>query len=225
MRFSFSSKELASAAGTVRECMLNTMPSPSECGHAFSSEFTGKMGLLRPIKKRHWAQRVAAILLTLLLCGGAVLVVSPSARAAVFSWVREVYESSVVYKFFNETPTTALPDYQFQWTPEDYRVSSQLRDESSLTVIYENQVRHVAIFMYYLAGNGTEDYLFTDIPGEPVTVNGISGYYYPSGKEDEANDLIWIDEEQSIVFSVSAFAEKDVILHMAESTELLKPTN
>lgn len=59
---------LASAAISVRDAMMNSMPAPSECEHEFSEEFHKKMEPVFAKDKRRRtsriiAQRVAAVFL------------------------------------------------------------------------------------------------------------------------------------------------------------------
>ena len=59
---------------------------------------------------------------------------------------------------------------------------------------------------------------------EKCFVNGIAADYYPANNSGTDN-LIWIDEEHGIVFTINSMLEKDVILHIAESVSLSDSTN
>lgn len=59
---------------------------------------------------------------------------------------------------------------------------------------------------------------------EKCFVNGNAADYYPAGNS-ETNDLIWIDEDQGIVFAINSTVEKEAILHIAESVSLSDSTN
>ncbi|NLU23620.1 MAG: DUF4367 domain-containing protein [Clostridiales bacterium] len=224
--FPFSTQALTLAAGKVRASMLDTMPSPQACAHTFSPTFEEATANLHPRKKHRQLRRIAAVLLAILLGSGLLLTVSPTARAAVFSWVREVYEQSVVYKFFNQPTSETLPDYRMQWMPEEFTLERTVIDSDGQAFIYvnKNDADDGVIFSYYRAGTGTEEHLMTDVSGEPVTVNGFSGYYYPVEEPDETNELIWIDDGRHIVFLLSSYREKSVMVHMAESIQLVSPT-
>jgi hypothetical protein len=133
--------------------MLEQLPEASECRHTFSDEFEQKMRELMVRKDHHhsawhkFAQRAAAVILTVLLGLGAWLAVDQDTRAAVVRWAREVYESSIVYRFFGDTPTEGNFFYELTWVPEGYEIIDQVGDDSTQTVVYQNE-SDVFTFMY-----------------------------------------------------------------------------
>ena len=103
----FTDGELQEAARKVRQAMLESLPEEDKVPHHFSPAFQEKMGPLlkkaqRMERTRTWKRRTAAAVLVFLLGTGAWLAGDSGARAAVLSWVREVYENSVLYRFFNQ---------------------------------------------------------------------------------------------------------------------------
>lgn len=65
------------------------------------------------------ARTAAVILLVLSLSLSALMAVSPTVRAAVINWVRETYEHSVIYRFFDKSDDQ-LPNYAPTWLPEGF---------------------------------------------------------------------------------------------------------
>lgn len=225
----FGERELQAAAKLVAESMLEGLPDAAACGHDFSEGFRRKMeALLRRQRRsiRHTVWRyAAAVLLTVTLTFGAVMAVSPQARAAVVQWVRTVYENSVVYRFFNPAPQGALPRYQLTWLPEGFAETDVFCDEEYYYVIYENKENGQGfIFEYQLMHDGTS---VTNIPEEgssitQVEVNGLRGEYYQAPDDADGNLLQFIDETADIIFKISGNIERDSIFNIAEGVILCK---
>ena len=110
----FSQQALQRAAASARQSMLDALPPPAQCEHAFSAAFQGKMErLLARARRREWARRAARraalFFLAALMGVSAWLAVDTQARAAFISWVREVYEEHIVYRFSGKPAAYATP--------------------------------------------------------------------------------------------------------------------
>lgn len=226
----FGERELQAAAKLVAESMLEGLPDAAACGHDFSEGFRRKMeALLRRQRRRSIRHTVwryaAAVLLTVTLTFGAVMAVSPQARAAVVQWVRTVYENSVVYRFFNPAPQGALPRYQLTWLPEGFAETDVFCDEEYYSAIYENvETGQVIIFEYQFIQDGTN---VTNTPEEggailQAEINGLQAEYYQAPDDEGANLLQLIDEDTNVLFKISANVDKRDIFNMAEDIILCK---
>ncbi|HZK71808.1 MAG TPA: hypothetical protein VFD03_09910, partial [Clostridia bacterium] len=94
---------LSKAAQSVRYAMLNSLPNPSDCEYEFSVEFQSKMDLIHlkanyVYKRKRIIQRIASAFLILLITSSVWLTFDAEARGVVFSWMREVYENSIIYR-------------------------------------------------------------------------------------------------------------------------------
>lgn len=226
----FGERELQAAAKLVAESMLEGLPDAAACGHDFSEGFRRKMeALLRRQRRRSIRHTVwryaAAVLLTVTLTFGAVMAVSPQARAAVVQWVRTVYENSVVYRFFNPAPQGALPRYELTWLPEGFAEVDVFCDEEYYSAIYENvETGQVIIFEYQFIQDGTN---VTNTPEEggailQAEINGLQAEYYQAPDDEGANLLQLIDEDTNVLFKISANVDKRDIFNMAEDMILCK---
>jgi len=65
-------------------------------------------------------QRVAVVLLVASLGFGSVMVVSPTARAAVIRWVVEWYETHIVYRYSGDGISGGMPRYGIVELPDGY---------------------------------------------------------------------------------------------------------
>jgi len=228
----FRDEDLVQAAGLVREAMLGALPEPAVCDHEFSPEFQAKMeGLFakeRVYRILHTVRRyAAAIILLILFTGGVVLAVDTEARASFFDWVKRVYENSIVYEFFGGAQEEGLPNYELGWVPEGYEAVDVYRDEMAYSAVYMkvDDANAGFVFDYNFMHGGTLTELIGDMSKyehKTVEVNGMVGDYYHSLIDGETNNLIWINEETEIIFSLNGYLSETDMLHMAESIFLCK---
>lgn len=226
----FGERELQAAAKLVAESMLEGLPDAAACGHDFSEGFRRKMETLlrrqrrRSIRHTVW-RYAAAVLLTVTLTFGAVMAVSPQARAAVVQWVRTVYENSVVYRFFNPAPQGALPRYELTWLPEGFTEADVFCDEEYYSAIYENvETGQVVIFEYHFMCDGMNVTIAPEESGSitQVEVNGLRGEYYQEPDDADGNLLQFTDETANIIFKISGNIDRGSIFNIAEGVILCK---
>lgn len=227
--FPFSDTDLKQAAVKVREAMLDTVSQQPQKEHIFSQQFEQNMEQLRLREKkrklyRTTIQRVASIFLAILLGTSVWLTVDTDARATLLRWMRTIYENKITYWYMGEPTTEELPYYALQDIPKGYYEASVV-DDGTLRIIHyldtENNGQEI-IFMYHFIGNSTlTDVLNTEYTVE-VFVDGDPGYFYYAKQENDANVLIWIDEETGIAFHLTAFLSKSDMLHIAETIEKIK---
>lgn len=228
----FSENELREAARIVAEAMLDSLPAPEACHHDVSPDFLSKMApLLVKAKRREtarrWTRRAAAALLALVIGATSWLAVDTQARAAFFSWVREVYENSVVYRFFNDTSVVdQLPDYRPSWVPDGYKQTEVIESDSSYTFIYQdiNDQDNVFIIGYrFYHENMNLSFMWEADKYEVLEsqVNNLPAYFYRSVDKTETNNLVWINPSLKLLFTMEGYLEQDVMLHIAESIDLV----
>jgi len=66
----------------------------------------------RPLWKKV-LQTVATVVLVISLSFGTLMVTSPNARARVIQWVREWYETHIVYRYSGEVRNAAIRNFKF----------------------------------------------------------------------------------------------------------------
>ncbi len=221
---SWTEKELKEAAAQAVDAMLQAMPSPSACDHAFSPEFAARMEPLiqqgrRAAKKRRLWPRVAAVIAAVLLSLGTWLTVDVEAREILFGWMKEAYKSCVNYRFFSKEPATAIAPYEPSWIPEGFTLTHTSDHELGGTQVYSNEkTGQILVFEYDLMSDSMVIGFAGDLSQhETLTVQGLHAEFYHAAGDSNANNLIWFDESAGVVFTITGDVEKDVILHMAES--------
>lgn len=228
---SFTDKELALAAASVRDSMLSALPEYEP--HAFSEGYTAKIARLCAKMRRREKVRpilqAAAMWFLVFLTGAAIYVASsPAARAAVLNWTREVFENSIIYRFYGDRRGDTLPRYELTWLPEGFELVDEFEDETFYNAFYLNESGdEMIVFDYRLMEEGTTEAVFgynDKHTIEKVTVNGYYGeIYLPTDGTD--NVLTLMDEKKQVVLSIESNLESPVILLIAESIKLCNPTN
>ncbi len=179
----------------------------------------------RPVWKMV-ARRAAVFLLAVSLGFCAIMAGSPTARAAFMNWLKEVYETSVIYRFMGEDNTEEMPHYEITALPEGFVETERLEFSALVSVTYANDAGDVIYFNYGFMQQGSALFLVTENTDVvPITVNGLSGDLYLSkDPEHISNSIVWISTELNMCFNLNGFHNATDILHMAESVSLLKTT-
>ena len=155
--------------------------------------------LRRVTRRARWrrlGQRAAMIALTAVLAFGAVLAVSPQARAAVGKWLFLLTENRALYQFLVEAESARAPaDRTPRWLPEGYTQASDLAGaDGTRTVLYTSRRGDLLLKCYPLPGEGRTLEIrssgVTDLTGQPVdalpegltpettAVHGMEAHFY-----------------------------------------------
>lgn len=169
-------------------------------------------------------RRAAAFLLVCLLSGGVFLSVDAQARETLRSWLREVGENFVLYRFTGSEEPADFPAYRLGWVPEGYVLVAE--DDFSDVGMYgahyaDPETGHSFIFDYQFMNDGLvtglspENTLY-----ERTTVNGLPADYYESTAENDSNILFWFDEEHNLMFQINSRLDRETIFQIAEGVVL-----
>ena len=209
-------------APAVRDALLESLPVEDAIPHEFSPGFTKKMKrLLR--RQRHpvfyrIVQRSAAAILAVLLGGACWLTVDAEARAGFIQWIREIYQTRIVYHFLGPQDHLAETYYP-AWIPDGYS-EWKIADNS---VAFSNDAGEILVFSYLSMQKGIGVTLTeTDKTViQEVMIHDISGQLFLSLDPEISNTLTWTDQDARLFFSISGFLSETDILHMAESVSLV----
>lgn len=209
------------AAEEVAMAMLNNIPKET---HSFSARFEKKMQrLLRRAKHPVFYQVMryaAVIVLAVTVLFGAVFAVSPTVRAAVIGWVQSVFHEFYKYSSEETTPPDVEYEYYLPESFDDYSLLTTLDDQNGKTYVYTNKQGQIMQFSYSHASNGenlyvnAEDYeVFADLVGNnPADI-------YISKTDERENVIIWQDNSQNVLFTISGFVNHEELLEIAKRVE------
>ena len=195
--------------------------------HTFSPEFEKKIERLKRGAKHpvfyKTMRRVASIVLAALIAGGAWITVDAEAREAFVGWVKEVYETYMVYIFNSEAPITGKDvNYRPVWLPDDYVEFYCDDSEDTIFVAYSNSAGEVMNFSYIHEPDETK--WLVDRNNAAVTqveVNGRAAELFISTAPDNANAIMWFDADNT-AFYLSAFLSEADLIRIAESVSPIK---
>ena len=190
--------------------------------HQFSKEFEKKIERLKrranhPVFYKTM-QRVASVVLAILIGGGAWLTVDVEARAAFFGWVKEVYETFFVYRFSGDADmSTKTSNYEPNWIPDGYSKSRETDTGSRITIFYHNDAGQTLRIHYVYDPDETN--IFVDaVDGEieKVSVGEYSADLILIEDPAVANGLMWTDIN-NCAFYISAFLDEADLIKVANS--------
>lgn len=222
--------QLTQATAIVRNSMLMTLDQAEIPSHIFSSEFELKIQALRKQESRRQVihkimRHCVAAMLVLVLGTGIFLTVNVEARATVIAWIKEVFEDRIEY-WFTGSPQKEFPEYEPTWIPDDMECIYDESTEYSRSVIYmnPNDLQRGFTFSYSRIQEGSGTIMVINETAHsiiPVDINGMVGDLYLSQDPEITHCLIWFDEEQQITFNITSYMDSAIILHIAESVNLL----
>lgn len=224
-----SEQDLQNAAASLRNTMLESLPQNPE--GQFSEEFETTIIQLKNTHRKNEARveyikRLAAVAAVFVLIISWFFSVNTEVRAAVSSWFLEVFDSYSIFWFRGEKPA-ALPVFELTDIPEEYERVYDETLSNSRAMLYVNPEQELDGFTFdygFIQDDSplTIDYGGLDVTIQDVTVNGCPGKLYISSEPDESHALVWIDEANHVVFTMTSFLEPDVMLHIANSAKLVK---
>lgn len=184
-----------------------------------AATFTSKKRSLAQL----WLSRAACLFLTVILTGSVVLTFSVEARTAFFGWVRQQCEMFYEYFFEGDQVTTEPLKYSVGWLPENCVLVTYYETAGGEVFIYTNE--NDALIQFSYISQPENEKLYTDSVGgfeKPVTINGCSGTIYLSQDEGVTNNLIWADNDQRVLLSISADYDEDTLIKIAENIQAKK---
>ena len=210
---------LREAAAEAEVCLLANLPEIQP--HEFSAGFERKMKRLisrvnHPI--RHQVLRyAAAVLLAILTLFGAVIAVSPEARAAVVGWVKSTFYEFVEYSN-SGTTTPGANDYHLTYIPDGYALLDVVDTISEKTYVYADASGRVLRFSYSIGGNSSSLFVDAERYQHSIAfVHGIEADVYLAESDDGANVIVWSDAEADVIFRVHAIIDRDELVKISES--------
>lgn len=212
---------LALAAEEVAEAMVASVRVRE---HSFSPAFLRKMrGLIgraeHPVA--HRALRQAAAVLVAAFTAFALLYMSNSAvQAAVNSWIRDTFGIYIQYAPAETTPPDAQYDYALPEEFDGYTLLDAIDRGKDYFYVYVNEDGQM-LFFDYMRNTGNAN-AFIDVSNciyDYGTVGKYSADIYLSQDPENNSMIVWIDTDTQTMLSISAIAEKEDLISIAEKVE------
>ncbi len=224
-----SEERLRQAAGAAALALTDCLPAPEECQHEFSPGFDRRM---RKVLRRgnhptvyRGLRRVASFLLVLLLSGSIWLAVDTEAREAVFGWISERVEGAYHYFFRGErTSQNYLTEYTLSKIPEGYHKKDVFETYSYTETTYLETAtgRYLSLgWLHPSTETETPELFFLtgDMEREQAQVNGRAAEFYRDDTGNNANVIVWRDEERATLLYLSGYFDKESLIDLAENVK------
>lgn len=170
-------------------------------------------------------RRTASIFLAAVLAGSMYLAVDTEARAAFLSWIKDVYEHSIVYRVMPKSTAKALPQCELTWLPDGYDEPDIYKDDTMYTALYKNQVTGNDLIIFYcLLDDETQTEFFTTQQPEYLLVSGTVAEFYGPSDDSTSSSLLWIDNNFGVLCTINGIASKETLVRIAENLYLIDPT-
>ena len=210
------------ATEEYHEESMTAIPTENEIDHVFSDRFEENMKSV--IKKNNHPQlkrvlrMAASFALVILIAGGSVMAISPTARAAVMGWLFGRESDAYVYRSTGtETNEETITTYDFAEIPEGYTFQQNFLMPNSGLVIYseESTGRLLKVFFAPNDGSGALYLIPEDATLIPIQLGDISADFYLSNIEDESSTIVWTDPENDYLVTVDGFFSQEELMDMA----------
>ena len=216
-------EELSRAAARAAELLNEALPRPEDCNHTFSPRFRRKMRYLlfrqnHPVLMRG-LQSAAVLFLTITVLFGTLFATNTDANEFASGWTRIKIGPVSVYTFFGEAYTGEIPRFYLDWVPDGYTWESVREEESGTVFTYKDPDGRQAFFNFIVP---TLDSYWvypqlSEYREEEVSINGIPGTLHISSNAEHSSLISWIDTERNIMFNLTAYADTQTLIQMAES--------
>lgn len=224
-----SEERLRQAAGAAVLALADSLPAPEECQHEFSPGFEQRM---RKVLRRgnhptvyRRLRRAACFLLAILLSGSVWLTVDTEAREAVFGWISERVEGAYHYFFRSErTSQDYLTGYTLSKIPEGYHKKDVFETDSYTETTYLETAtgRYLSLgWLHPSTETETPELFFLtgDMEREQAQVNGRAAEFYRDDTGNNANVIVWRDEERATLLYLSGYFDKESLIDLAENVK------
>ena len=218
-----TSAMLRQAAQEAESALLLFLDSQTYESHHFSTRFQKKIGkLVNKVKhpiRYHAIRAAAAILLLIVTAFGIVFAASPDVRADVINWFRSTFVHYSQYSSDGQTNNTEY-EYFLETIPSEYAELKTIETKDGQTYLYINKEGKILQFTYARGGIKDNFFVKTDLHTHiEGFVNGNKADIYISTVEKESSAIVWLDSETETLLCISAKADQDLLISLAESVQ------
>ena len=228
-----SNEFIRQATEEYHEESMSAIPTENEIDHVFSDRFEENMKSV--IKKNNHPQlkrvlrMAASFALVILVAGGSVMALSPTARAAVIGWLFGQNGTTFSYTSMGEeSESDVYYKYELPQIPEGYYLWQEIVDESQSILLYAEEETGHLLKVTASPNDGTSAMFLLTTTDEKSTVQigDVTADFYLSESEDVSSGLAWVDPENDYLICFDGFFSKEELIELAASlvkTEVPKP--
>ena len=219
-----SNEFIRQATEEYHEESMTAIPTENEIDHVFSDRFEENMKSV--IKKNNHPhlnrilRMAASLALVILIAGGSVMALSPTARAAVLGWL--FGQEGTVFSYTSmgtKTESEVFYKYDLAVIPEGYVLWQEIVDETQSIMLYAEEETGLLLKLSATPNDGTGAMLLitTTDQKETVQIGDITADFYPSESEDSSPGLAWVDPDNDYLICLDGFFCQEELIDMAIS--------
>ena len=219
-----SNEFIRQATEEYLEESMPAIPTENEIDHVFSDRFEKNMKSV--IRKNNHPQlkrvlrMAASFALVILISGGSVMALSPTARAAVMGWL--FGQEGTVFSYTSmgtKTESEVFYKYDLAQIPEGYVLWQEIVDETQSIMLYAEEETGLLLKLTATPNDGTGAMFLitTTDQKEIVQIGDITADFYPSESEDSSPGLAWIDPDNDYLICLDGFFCQEELIDMAIS--------
>ena len=217
-----SNEFIRQATEEYHEESMSAIPTENVIDHVFSEKFEKNMESV--IKKNNHPQlkrvlrMAASFALVILMAGGSVMALSPTARAAVMGWLFGRESDAYVYRSTGtDTDEETITTYDLAEIPEGYTLwQNMVMPNSSLVIYTEDETgRFLKVFAAPNDGSGALYLIPEDATLIPIQLGDIQADYYQSNIESSGSTIVWTDPENDYLVTVDGFFSQEELMALA----------
>ena len=219
-----SNEFIRQATEEYLEESMPAIPAENEIDHVFSDRFEKNMKSV--IRKNNHPQlkrvlrMAASFALVILISGGSVMALSPTARAAVKGWL--FGQEGTVFSYTSigtKTESEVSYKYDLAVIPEGYVLWKEILDETQSIMLYAEEETGLLLKLTATPNDGTSAMFLitTTDQKETVQIGDITADFYPSESEDSSPGLAWIDPDNDYLICLDGFFCQEELIDMAIS--------
>ena len=211
---------------------MSAIPSENDIDHVFSDRFEKNMTSV--IKKNQHSRlnralrMAASFALVILVAGGSVMALSPTARAAVLGWLFGQQENVYSYTSMGNDHSATITKYDFAEVPDGYYLWQDILDPTFGTILYAEEETGFLLKIFYCPNEGSSALFLVPEAAAKSTVQlgDITADFYLSEVDTSGSSIVWVDPENDYLVSVDGFFSQEELIEMAlrlVKTEVPKP--
>lgn len=218
---------LKQALYDYEENKMSQLPEVEQSSHTFSEEFLRSMEQL-PRKKAnlrrrftHMAACFAAVCLT---ASALTFCISPTARAAVISWIRGQENTYYTYRSTGGSETDDKLIYSLGYVPEGYTLFGDHSDPGHGMIVYTNEEGQLLTFQYNADTGDSALYLDPESSIHSTSpIHEAMADVYIAQLEEESSVIVWVDSKTNYLLTIMGFFSEEELLALAESAAPKQP--
>ena len=219
-----SNEFIRQATEEYHEESMSAIPTENEIDHVFSDRFENNMKSVVRKNNHPQLKRVlrmaASFALVILIAGGSMMALSPTARAAVMGWL--FGQEGTVFSYTSmgtKTESEVFYKYDLAQIPEGYVLWQEIVDETQSIMLYAEEETGLLLKLTATPNDGTGAMFLitTTDQKETVQIGDITADLYPSESEDSAPGLAWVDPENDYLICLDGFFSQEELIDMAIS--------